>query len=90
MGPDRKERNKNSVFAGSVQPEGNCAWLGDAICTGGNDKQSERLNKMPEQMLSHFCAKFDKGKHVKETCGKFEAHDAEEWKQEDRRRDTVG
>jgi len=38
--------------------------IGDAICTFGDNKQSERCNKITEKILINVFVKFDHGNHV--------------------------
>jgi len=73
----------NNGSSGQHVAKGNCAELGDAICTCGHDKQSERHMKTTDKILNCVFAKFEHGKHAKESLEKLQACDIEQWRPEE-------
>jgi len=73
----------NNSSSGQPVAEGNCAELSHAICTYGDDKQSERHTKTKDKILNCILAKFEHGKCAKESLEKLQASDMEQWRPEE-------
>ena len=89
QGPGRNNRGNNGTSGKSAQPKGECAELGDAVYTFGDEKQSERFNKTTEKILNYIFTNFDHGKYVKESLEKYEVYDMEQWRPEEIEDGTV-
>ena len=88
-GPGRNGRGNYGTSGKSAQPKGECAELGDAVYTFGDEKQSEKFNKTTEKILNYIFTNFDHGKYVKESLEKYEVYDMEQWRPEEIEDGTV-
>ena len=83
QGPGRNSRGNNGSSKKQPQLKGKCEALGDAVCTFGDAKQSERFNKTTDKILNYIFSNYDQGKYVKESLEKYEVYDIELWRPEE-------
>ena len=83
LGAGRNGRGNNGSSRTPQQLKGECAALGDAVYTFGDEKQSERFNKTTDKILNYIFTNYDQGKYVKESLEKYEMYDIDLWRPEE-------